>query len=509
MSESTQTSTKQHEFNKFQQIFWPIHSYELKKFIPMSILMLCILFVYAMTRNLKDTFIRYYAVCGGSELTPILKFLIMPVAILVPVVFTFCVNKFGSRKTFYIMISSFALFYAIFLFVLLPNIEILQPNESTIRYLQSVSPGFMHYIIPCLTNWCYTLFYIVSEFWSVVALSLLFWQFANRITKEEETKRFYTLYSLISSLGVILSGGVLHAASSAKGAEFDRNARILIGLCIIFALIIMAIFYYINAEVVPDPKLCDQSQFRLPSKTMKKSKKIDILEGIKILMHSRYMGLIAIITCSYAISDNLLESVWKSWLENTYTNSSEFSSMMGYSTMINGTLTVIITIISTYILRKCSWRFCASIPAVAMLTFGLGFFLVCIYQKMGHAYIFNFETPIVASWFGLVAVAFIRSIKYCLFDATKNMAYRPLDVDTKTKGQAAVESIAGRGGKVGGAVVTSTLTGFVDVGSKISSHIYTIAPVFAISVIGWIFAALRLGPKYEKKVIENRENQQK
>ena len=92
-----------------------------------------------------------------------------------------------------------------------------------------------------------------------------------------------------------------------------------------------------------------------------------------------------------------------------------------------------------------------------------------------------------------------------MFDSSKNLAYRPLDEDTKTKGQAAVEVIGGRAGKAGASTINYILTNVIAVGSKISAHIYTIVPLFAVSVIGWIMAVLGLSKQYEAKVAEQAE----
>ena len=67
------SKTAEKEFGKIQSLLWPIHGYEMKKFVPMSLLMFFILFVYTMLRDIKDVFIQKYAICGGTELIPVLK----------------------------------------------------------------------------------------------------------------------------------------------------------------------------------------------------------------------------------------------------------------------------------------------------------------------------------------------------------------------------------------------------------------------------------------------------
>ena len=43
----------QHQFSKIRAFFWPIHGYELKKFLPMGLMMFCALFNYTIVRNAK------------------------------------------------------------------------------------------------------------------------------------------------------------------------------------------------------------------------------------------------------------------------------------------------------------------------------------------------------------------------------------------------------------------------------------------------------------------------
>jgi ATP/ADP translocase len=63
----------------------------------------------------------------------------------------------------------------------------------------------------------------------------------------------------------------------------------------------------------------------------------------------------------------------------------------------------------------------------------------------------------IALFFGTIHWAFSRSMKYTMFDFTKEMSFIPLSPDLKTKGGAAAE-IMGKGfGKSGGSFVQQTL----------------------------------------------------
>lgn len=494
-------STIKPEFNKFQSIFWPIHGYELKKFLPMSFLMFCILFVYTMVRDLKDLFIQKYAICGSAALIPPLKlFFVMPAAFLIVILFTYLINKFGVDKTFYIIVSMFIGFYTIFVLFLFPNAinGTLHADYNKVRHLQDTMPGFLYYIIPCVTNWAYTLFYIFSEIWGTMAISSLFWQFANQVTQKGEVKRFFGLYTLIGNIGVIFSGSFLYSMSHAKGAAFVTNVRILICSCIFFAFATMALYYYINSVVLKDPKCYDPTQV----KKSKKKTKMGALDGIKFLFTSPYFMLICVLVLAYGIGINFAEVVWKEQMRITLTDPDQYSAMMATLSMVTGILTIFFTFTGSNILRRFSWKISALITPLVFLVMGGAFFAIMGYLHIGGTMLFGFSLPMLAVWVGLFIDATSKSIKYCLFDQTKSMAYIPLDEDVRVKGQAAVEVIGGRAGKAGASAIFYILTNLVSAGSGIMQHLFTIIPLFIITLISWIASVFGLSKKYEAKIAE-------
>lgn len=497
MSDSNQTSTQQKpEFGKLQSLLWPIHGYELKKFLPMSFLMFFILFVYTMVRDLKDTLVRKLAVCGGAELVPQLKlWFVLPAAFILVMVYSFLINKFEFKKTFYIMISSFMAFYAIFLLFLYPNRDAIHASEATVRAMQAAWPKFFYWIIPCLTNWSFTLFYVISELWGTMAISSLFWQFAYEVTMKNEVKRFFGIYAIVGNIGVVLSGGLLKASSK---LPVDQSVNVCVGTCIVFGIIVMAMFYYINAVVLKDPRLYDPSQV----KAKKKKEKVGIMDGIKILCKSPYLLMICAIVLCYGIGINFFEVVWKKYTDNMVKGANGVSDMMANLSMLTGVLTIVASLLGQNILRKTSWKNAALIPVSILAIFGGIFFVIVLYGEFVSPTIFGISFSVLAVWFGLVQDALSKSVKYCLFDATKNMAYVPLDDDTRTKGQAAVEVIGGRAGKAGASAVGMVLTSVVKAGSVLTDHIVTISVLFATTVGVWMTSVFNLSKKYEAKVKE-------
>ena len=274
MSNTDNIFSPKAEFSKLRSIFWPVHKYEFKKFISMSLLMFCILFVYTMMRDFKDIFIQTCSIGGDTETLSVIKlFFVLPFAFLVVIFYTLLINKFGFNKTFYIVISIFAGFFAFFIYFLFPNYENIHPNLEQVRTIQESLPGFLYYVVPCVTNWSFTLFYMMSEIWGTMAISSLFWRFANEITMKNEVKRFFGLYSLIGNVGVFLSGSTLKIMSQAQGSEWSKNVTIAITICIILSIVSMAIFYYITNNIMTDPK------FYISNKESEKNKRKNIGYG--------------------------------------------------------------------------------------------------------------------------------------------------------------------------------------------------------------------------------------
>lgn len=503
-----QVSTEKPEFNKFQAAVWPIHGYEMKKFLPMSLMMFCILFVYTLVRDLKDTLIVTVAKCGGAECIPNIKlFGVMPMAVIAIIIFAKLVNKFDMQKVFYIVVGFFLAFYALFGFVLYPASDYIHASEATIKSWQASAPAFLYWILPLIGNWSYSLFYIFSELWGSLVISSLFWQFANQTTKKSEVKRFYGLFACIGNVGLIFSGFLVkYLAEMAHKAikQGDMNAFTQdVMWQMIFVLIVgaalISLYVYLNKCVLTDPRFYDPTQV----KGKKEKPKMGIGESFKCIVKSPYLLLITVLVIGYGIAINLAEVVWKSQGKLYYPSSHEFNNMMANLSITTGIITIIITLTGSNILRKCKWRTAALMTPISVLVLSSIFFGIVMYENHAglDAKIFGINVLALAVFFGLVQDALSKGIKYSLFDSTKQMAYIPLDADLKTKGQAAVEVIGGRLGKAGGSAIQSALTA-IFVGSTLTGLVGIIAPISIAIVLAWSGSVCSLSKKYEALVSE-------
>jgi AAA family ATP:ADP antiporter len=87
----------------------------------------------------------------------------------------------------------------------------------------------------------------------------------------------------------------------------------------------------------------------------------------------------------------------------------------------------------------------------------------------------------IAVILGTIQSLLSKTSKYALFDPTTQMAYIPLDPDSKVKGKAAIDVLGSRIGKSGGSLIQQVLVfGF--------GNIINAAPVVAIIFYSVLFA---------------------
>src|SRR3989344_2975043 len=103
-------------FKGLRGIFWPIHGFELKKVLPMGLMMMCILFNYTILIDTKDT-LMVNSPGGGAECLSFLKLYgVTPAAILFMILFIKLANIFTRERLFYAVLTPFLIFFGAFAF---------------------------------------------------------------------------------------------------------------------------------------------------------------------------------------------------------------------------------------------------------------------------------------------------------------------------------------------------------------------------------------------------------
>ncbi len=498
------------EFGKIRSFLWPIHNYELKKMLPMFLLFFFISFNYTILRDTKDTLI-VTAPGSGAEALPFLKFWgVLPAAVLFMIIYAKLSNKLSKEALFYVTITPFIVFFALFATVLYPARESLHPTVLADK-LQAILPqGFMG-LISIFRNWTFSLFYILSELWGSVALSLLFWGFANDIMKVSEAKRVYSLLGIGANIALMVSGpAIIIVSNIRKNLPADVDAwgislNYLMSMVVFAGIMIIVIYRWMQKNVLTDPRFFSSDEEKIQKK---KKAKMSLKDSFLFLAKSKYIGLLALLVIGYGISINIVEVTWKSQLKLQYPNPNDYSTFMGTFSTCVGIITVIMMFIGNNIIRRFGWKTGALFTPIVLLVTGVAFFSFVIFRgELGTLMAAIGSTPIMlAVIIGAVQNIMSKSTKYSLFDPTKEMAYIPLDGESKVKGKAAIDVVGARLGKAGGSFIQQGL--IIWLGSLAAATPFNAAILFAIIAI-WIIAANSLNKLFLEKTAPSVEDKAK
>lgn len=487
------------EFGKWRSFLWPVHAFELKKVLPMFLMFFCISFNYTILRDTKDTLI-VTAPGSGAEAIPFIKvWLTVPCAVLFMIVYAKLSNNLSKQKLFYTIIAPFLIFFALFATVLYPSRDLLHPTDFADK-LQAMLPQGLMGFIAIFRNWTYALFYVLAELWGSVMLSLMFWGFANDITRIGEAKRFYALFGIGANIALLCSGPAIVMVSDIRrkvpeGVDaWGISLNLLMGMVVASGLIIIGTYWWINKYVLTDARFYDPGEL----KKKKEKPKMGMGESFKYLAKSPYILCLAILVIAYGIAINIVEVTWKSQLKLQYPNANDYSTFMGYFSTVTGAITVFMMLfVGGNVMRRFGWTSAALITPIVLLITGAIFFSLVIFRGNLQGLIAAIGTTplMLAVVIGMIQNIMSKSCKYSLFDPTKEMAYIPLDQEQKSKGKAAIDVVGARLGKSGGSLMQQgLLVAFGSIGA-ITPYL---AGILGVIVFAWIIAAKALGKQFNE-----------
>lgn len=477
------------EFSKIRAALWPIYTDEIKKFLPMAAIMFLVLFNYTVVRSLKDTLISTSPGSGAEVFNFLKSWVVLPSSLLFVLAYTKISNILSKQGLYYACLAPFIIFFATFTFFIYPNADFFHPDPASIEALKVAYPNFQ-WIFPIYGLWTFSLFYAFAELWGTVGITIIFWQFANEITRTEEAKRYYSLFGFLGNFALMAAGYCIKYV--------DLHPLML--LVVTGGIGIALIYAWMNKTVLTDSKYYDGAS--APKKEKKDRPKLSISESFKLLIHSKYLGYIAILVLGYGMTINLVEVTWKSQVREAYPNPNDFKSFMGDFYFWVGVATITLLFTTKSVVRRFGW-FTGAIatPAIILITGSLFFTFVLLNDSLLGMVSLLGTTPIMlAVLVGAAQNILSKGTKYSLFDPTKEMTYIPLNQEMKVKGKAAVDVIGSRLGKSGGGYVQQILL-IITAGTQA-----TIAPYLAIAVIiialAWMWAVKGLSKEYNSLIAE-------
>lgn len=486
------------EFSPWRAYLWPVHRYELKKLIPMLLLFFFISFDYNVLRTLKDSLL-ITAKSSGAEVIPFVKVWAMfPGAILMTLLFTWLSNKYRRETVFYIILAIFLSYFFIFTFVLYPIRDLIHPHGWADAMEKILPIGFKG-LVAMFRYWTFTLFYVMSELWSNIVLAMLFWGFANQVTRLGEAKRFYGLFGVGANFSGIFAGQAsVFCCQYTQGASlpfgedaWHQSLILMISLVLVGGGVAIAIFRWMNTQVLSDPRFYDPATNRTEGEVQGK---LSLKQSFAFLLRSKYLLCIALIVVSYNLVINLTEVLWKHQVKELYPNPHDYTLYMNHIVSIIGLFATFASLfVAGNAIRKGGWTFTAMLtPAILLLT-SIGFFSFFFMQGSSAEILMGMTPLAMVVFFGSAQNVLCRAAKYSVFDATKEMSFVPLNPESKLVGKAAIDGVCSRLGKSGGSVIHQGL--LITFSTFAASSPYIAAILF--SIIGvWVLAVRMLGKQF-------------
>ncbi|CAM9153908.1 unnamed protein product, partial [Chrysoparadoxa australica] len=411
-------------FGKFISHVFHIEAKELQKFFTMSAMMFCIIYVFTMTRDTKDTLI--VTNCGAESIAFLKVYGVVPAAALFMIGYNFLSNHVSSHALFCLTLVPFFIFYTIFGFVLYPMRDRLHHPGGPV----SRSENRLSYLINLERHWTFSLYYIVSELWGSAGIPLLFWTMANQITPIAQAKRFYPLFGLLGNLAPIASGQTMIAVRNyikkrggltAEGA-FEGSIRILTGFMCGAGVIILGLYEMLQRMHRKEVQLLGDAAKGKGKKKPKPKAKMSFKESSKLLLKSHYLGFMAVMVLSYGLCMEFTEIIWKSIVKLKYPDKSDYMAFMGEYSKIVGASTFGMLLFGNKLIKYLGWEFGALMTPVMMAIMSAPFFG---YLTVGDVTLSE-KALGIAVLIGTVQNILSKATKYALFDPCKEMAYIPL-----------------------------------------------------------------------------------
>ncbi len=493
MSMSSHNVVERPFFSKWRNRLWPIQGHEAKKLLPLLLMKIGVSFNYTVLHATKDT---VTVTTSGAEAIPVLKgWVVILFAFLFMLGYSKLSNHLSKSRLFYATIAPFLIFFALYGFVLYPYQEWLCPHKIADRLVDFLGHERAHWV-SVFRYWMNSAFFLMAELWGGVVIALLFWGFANQISTISEASRFYTLLSAGGHLGVIAAGPLIwYYAQKFSHNQFALTVQWLMGIVTLVTCMIVFCYWWINRRIT------------LGSATKKQTPatKLSLKESLHYMIRSPYLGCIALMVIGYSLSMNMVEVTWKAILKTQYPNARDYQAFMGIVSSITGFVSLFLAFfVGGNMIRKFGWRGGALFTPIMLGIISVIFFLLYFTR-------FSFSgVPLLVGGGSLMLVVICgaahniacKSMKYCLFDTTKEMAYIPLDEESKVKGKAAVDVVAARFGKSGSSWIQAGLIEFVGHGS-IFGIVSFLSPCVLVAVVCWIVSVYALGKRFKQKTEQN------
>lgn len=472
-----------------REAIFPIYGNEVRKFLLMGAIKFFVIMALTLTRDTKDTLV--VTQCGAEAIAFLKIYGVLPAATGFIAIYSKYSTLMTKKTLFYSTCIPFFLFFQVFDSIIYPIKSSIQPSlEYTMSFFGGEKGTAVDVIAKIFSNWTSALYFVVAELYSSVSVGILFWQFANDVVSIDEAKRFYPLFSQMGGLAPIIAGQ--YVAKYASQANDFKISMHRLTYAINFAGLMICLFYHLSSRLLEEEKTSGEKPGGVvdPITPKKKKSKLSLTESLVFLTQSQYLRLIGVLVIGYGLSINFTEIMWKSLLKKKYPDPLEYQRFIGNFSSIVGVSTCIVILFGIHVIRFLGWRVGAMATPGIMAMLAIPFF-GCI--------AFGTDNPsmlTIAVSLGTIQSLLSKTAKYALFDPTTQMAYIPLDEDSKVKGKAAIDVLGSRIGKSGGSLIQQ---GLVLVFGNILNASPVVAVIYYFVLFAWLSAANTLNGLFMAK----------
>lgn len=482
---------KYFDCNTLKETFWPILPKEAKKVLLLSLFLFLVCFNYSVLRCMKDTVV---VTASSAAVIPYIKvWTLLPMAILFTYLYTKIASVLTREKVFYLIVSLFLSFFALFAFVLYPMGDKSHLTSIAIK-LTNILPSGTSGFVTMIEYWSFTLFYIIAELWSNIVLSILTWGLINEITTIKQAPRFYSVLSVASNVAAIAAGLIsnIFVLGIFKG-NWQTSQQYLVLIIIFSAIIAMLIYRLLSKDIERESATLEE-----PKKTKTKISFSDACYEIAKSTHLRYLSIIVV---AYFFVINTVEVIWKEQVRILYPKPEDFNYYMNNITACIGLISTLLGFFVSLLIKKLGWSKTALLTPIIMLSTSILFFVFIVFNDYLNPLttLVGISPLAVAVFLGSMQNCLSKGAKYSVFDSTKEMAFIPLSRESKLKGKAVIDGIFSRFGKSSASLSMQILILFQ--GSLLASTPYISGFMMMVTVF-WIYASKSLG-KIIDPVIKN------
>jgi len=481
--------------------------------VPMASMFFWMALANGILDALKDTLV--VTAFGGAEQIPYLTvYAVLPMSLLFVGVFASFSQRWGREKIFYIFLGVFMAFFALFTLVLYPNAAALHPTAAAAAFAASLPQGLAGGIA-VVTNWVYSLFYVSSELWGDVILSLLFWGMANETTRLQDASVIYPLLGVGANLAQATSGAITKWVSGSWTPNVPADQvwavklRFLMTIVMGCGVAIAATHAYImrrahaadggagraaarKAMALAESDSADLKQLnneRAAAGKKPKRPKTGLFDALRFVLAKPEVFCLAIMSVSQGLSSILFQVAWKGQLRILHPSPQAYSAFMGDVQLMSGALTCVLMLAAPWLFKKLGWAGTLSVTPKSAMVLGWAFFGFSIWAAAAGFLVQTSPWLPVLVWGGSILYVIERAAKFSLFKPAEEMVYITLDDESRTKGKAAVDVLGAQVGKTGGSFMQQ---GLLLLCGTIVAALPALLTAHSFIVIMWLWAVKEL-----------------